>query len=335
MKPVHMALLVAGAAIAGGVAVRMTEMTIAPPPAPSIAAVKPGGTVSPPAPSGRQPKETPATDQVGAETAPAPVYEPGDKPKPFRAAAPTRPVPPMRAAEPKREPAREVARAVPYQAPLPIAPENDPKPEPGPAPVAAPERMPEPPPAPVQEAMAPAVVPEARRVNLQSGATIVVRLDQALSSDHAAVGDTFQASLSEPLIVDGLVIAERGARVSGRITDHSRAGRFSGTSLLQLSLTAVQTSDGQKVAITTEPWVKKADAPTGQQAAKIGGGAALGAIIGAIAGGGTGAAIGAGLGGGVGAGAAAASQPKPVTIPSETVIRFRLANRVEITERRL
>jgi hypothetical protein len=69
-------------------------------------------------------------------------------------------------------------------------------------------------------------------------------------------------------------------------------------------------------------------------AAKIGGGAALGAIIGAIAGGGKGAAIGAGVGGAAGTGAVVGTRGKAAELPSETKISFRLNNAVTITEKR-
>jgi hypothetical protein len=112
-----------------------------------------------------------------------------------------------------------------------------------------------------------------------------------------------------------------------------RAGRVSGTSSIELTLSSITTSDGQKIAVSTGPWAKSGDVTHGQDAATIGGGAALGAIIGAIAGGGKGAAIGAGVGAGAGAGTVAATRGKPVSVPSETVIRFRLASTVTITER--
>jgi len=164
---------------------------------------------------------------------------------------------------------------------------------------------------------------------------VVVRLDQALSSDRLSPGDTFQASLAEPLVAEGFIITERGARVSGRVIETKQAGRLQGTAELQLALSTLQTADGQKIAISTQPWMKQGDSSRNQEVAKIGGGAALGAIIGAIAGGGKGAAIGAGVGGAAGTGAAAATRGKAAIIPSETVIRFRLNSRVSITERRL
>jgi hypothetical protein len=155
---------------------------------------------------------------------------------------------------------------------------------------------------------------------------IPVRLDESLSTERNVAGDVFQASLAEPLVVDNLVIAERGARVTGRILDAQKSGR------LGLALSTVATSDGQRVLISTEPWTKQVDASAGEDAAKVGGGAALGAIIGAIAGGGKGAAIGAGIGGGAGTVAAVATHGKPVNLPSETVIRFRLSQRITVTE---
>jgi hypothetical protein len=82
--------------------------------------------------------------------------------------------------------------------------------------------------------------------------TVPVRIDEALSSRGARPGDNFQASLVVPLIVDRLVIAERGARASGRIVE-SEPG------LLTLALAAVFTSDGQRVGVLTDPWTRQTE----------------------------------------------------------------------------
>jgi hypothetical protein len=63
-----------------------------------------------------------------------------------------------------------------------------------------------------------------------------------------------------------------------------------------------------------------------------GGGAALGGIIGALAGGGKGAAIGALSGAGAGTATQSLTRGKAVTIPSETVMSFRLEAPVRIRE---
>lgn len=217
-----------------------------------------------------------------------------------------------------------------------VAPAPDPQSTPVTAEVAASEpasattgveqKLPDPAPQPAPD--------PARHVTLRIGMTFRVRLNQSLSTERDFAGDTFRASLAEPFVVDGLVIAERGARVTGRIVESRRAGRLNGTSAIRLALTTLYTSDGQRVAISTDPWSKQGDSSAGADAAKIGGGAALGAIIGALAGGGTGAVIGAGVGGGAGMGLIAATRGKPASVPSETVIPFRLASGMTITEQR-
>jgi hypothetical protein len=148
------------------------------------------------------------------------------------------------------------------------------------------------------------------------------------------VGDGFTATLDQPLVVDGLVIAERGARLEGRVVQSERAGRVKGVSDLAIELTQLTTSDGQRVRIETESFVKHGQTSKKEDAAKIGGGAALGAIIGAIAGGGKGAAIGTAVGGAAGTGTVVGTRGKAVSIDPETRISFRLRNSVTITERR-
>jgi hypothetical protein len=161
-----------------------------------------------------------------------------------------------------------------------------------------------------------------------------VRLIETVSSDRNHSGDTFTATLAEPLVVDGFVIAEKGARAEGRIVESQQAGKVKGLASIALELTRLDTSDGQHVQISTDSFTKIGPESKKEDAAKIGGGAALGAIIGAIAGGGKGAAIGAGAGGAAGTGAVVLTRGKPAVLPSETKISFRLNNPVTLTERR-
>ena len=62
----------------------------------------------------------------------------------------------------------------------------------------------------------------------------------------------------------------------------------------------------------------------------IGGGALLGTIIGAVTGGGKGAAIGAAVGAAAGAGAQIVTKGRSVYLPSESVVTFRLARRLNV-----
>jgi hypothetical protein len=146
-------------------------------------------------------------------------------------------------------------------------------------------------------------------------------------------GDLFTATLDKELAVDGFVIAERGARVEGRVVSSDRGGKVRGVASLSVEITRLHLSDGQTIALPTDSFERHAQESHTADAEKIGAGAAIGAVIGAIAGGGKGAAIGAGAGGAAGAGTVLATRGRAVALPSETRISFRLREPVTITER--
>jgi hypothetical protein len=168
---------------------------------------------------------------------------------------------------------------------------------------------------------------------LQAGTSISIRLGETISTDHNFSGDTFRASLDRPIIQDGFIIAEKGSKVLGKIASLDKGGKFEGGSNLQLSLTEINTTDGQRVHVQTSFVNRKGPSSDGSEVAKVGGGAVLGALIGGLAGGGKGAAIGAGAGGAIGAGAVMAGKGRPAVIKNETPLTFQLAAPTTITER--
>lgn len=172
----------------------------------------------------------------------------------------------------------------------------------------------------------------ASTVTLPAGTVLNVRLNQALSSETNENGDAFQAVLVEPLVADGFVIAERGSRVDGKVSDAIRAGKVKGLSRLAVRLTTVHTSDRQRVTILTDDFVREGVSSKTSDAAKVGVGAGIGAALGAIFGGGKGAAIGAAAGGAAGGGTVLMTRGKPVELGVETRIPFRLKEAVTITE---
>ncbi len=178
----------------------------------------------------------------------------------------------------------------------------------------------------------PPAAPQPHTVTLTAGTSLVVRLGETLSTDHNYNGDTFRATLDRPVVLDGFIIAEKGSKVLGKIVGVDKAGKFEGTSNLQLALTEINTTDGQRVRVQTSFVNRKGASGNGSEIAKVGGGAALGAIIGAVAGGGKGAAIGAGTGGAIGAGAVMLGKGRPAVIPSETQLTFQLSTPTTITE---
>jgi hypothetical protein len=158
-------------------------------------------------------------------------------------------------------------------------------------------------------------------------------VNEKLSTDTNSAGDAFRGTLETPLIMNGAIIADRGSRVLGKVVDAQKAGKIKGVSDLQLALTEINTTDGQRVEIQTATLDKQGQSGKAKDAAKVGGGAALGAIIGAIAGGGKGAAVGSGVGGAAGAGDVLLTRGKSVVIPAETRLSFQLSAAVTVTER--
>ncbi len=177
----------------------------------------------------------------------------------------------------------------------------------------------------------PARTPEI--VTVPAGTSISVRINSTINSEKNIAGDSFSATLDAPLMVNDIVLAEKGAKVEGKVVEVDRSGRVKGTARLLLALTRVQLSDGQKVDLTTDSWERVAESSAKSDAAKVGIGAALGAAIGAITGGGKGAAVGAASGAGAGTGVVLATRGKAAQIDVETRIPFRLSNALTVTEK--
>jgi hypothetical protein len=187
-------------------------------------------------------------------------------------------------------------------------------------------------PLPAAQAAQPSQPRQPQTVTIAAGTNLTVRLGEAISTKDKVAGDSFRGTLEQPVVMNGFVIADKGSPVTGRVVSAQRGGHLSGSSGMSLQVTEINTTDRQTVRVQTSPWEKKGESNTAGNVAKIGGGAAVGAIIGAIAGGGKGAAIGAAGGGAAGTGVAAATGGKPTVVPIETLITFRLAAPVTITE---
>ena len=177
---------------------------------------------------------------------------------------------------------------------------------------------------------APAPPPAPRAlVELPAGTNLVVRMIDGVDSDVNHVGQTFAASMDQPVTMGGETIIPRGADVVIKLVDAKQSGKLTGASVLTLDLMSVKVN-GKLVDIDTQSVSRESDS-RGQRTAKVaGGGAAVGAIIGAIAGGGKGAVIGGGAGAAAGAGAEAVTQGQRVKVPSETRLTFVLDTSVRI-----
>jgi hypothetical protein len=172
------------------------------------------------------------------------------------------------------------------------------------------------------------------RLTIPSGKFINVRVDQPLSSDRNQQGDYFSATLMDPIVVDGIVVAQRGQRVSGRVVEVDKGGRVSGVAKLGLQITELTAVDGQQLPVQTQFISRNARSTVGRDAGVVAGTTALGAAIGAAAGWGTGAAIGAGAGAAAGLAGVLLSRGAPAVVFPETPLTFRIQQAVNVNTER-
>ena len=185
-------------------------------------------------------------------------------------------------------------------------------------------------PASREAAPPPAPAPKVRTVVIDAGTKLRVRTIDRLSTKTARAGQTFAATLAEPLVIDGVAVATKGAAVTGVVSESDPGGRVKGRATIAVRLTRLQLSDGNEVDIQSGVVVYRARGTKKRDATRIGIGSGIGAAIGAIAGGGQGAAIGAAAGGGAGTGVVMATRGDPAVIASESVLTFQLRTPLEV-----
>jgi len=159
-------------------------------------------------------------------------------------------------------------------------------------------------------------------VVIPAGKQLSVRLLEAISSKTASSGQSFEAELSAPVVVNGRTVLPGGSAVRGRVASAKPSGRLTDPGFLQLTLAAVRTPGGRWVEIRTTSVSAKGESHKKRNVALIGGGSGVGAVIGAIAGGGKGAAIGAASGAAAGTAGAYATGKRDVSFSAERKLSF-------------
>jgi hypothetical protein len=158
---------------------------------------------------------------------------------------------------------------------------------------------------------------------IPAGTSVVVRLQQSLSSASAAPGERFEAVLDQPLLADNQVIAPAGTPVTGHVVVARRSGRLHHPGEIGLTLDSV-TLGQQKIPVATSDVVARGGSHKKRNLGWIGGGTGGGALIGALAGGGKGALIGGGIGAAAGTTTALLTGKKDVGFGVERRLTFRL-----------
>jgi hypothetical protein len=167
------------------------------------------------------------------------------------------------------------------------------------------------------------------RITVPAGTRILIRTIDSIDSSQQKAGYRFTASLETNLQSDNMVVAPRGTRIYGVLSSASSAGRMKGNSELGLELTDI-VINGTSYPLMTSSYEIEGKGEGGNTAKKVIGGAGLGALIGGIAGGGKGAGIGALIGGGAGTAVASSKKGQQLSIPSESLLEFRLAQPVDL-----
>jgi hypothetical protein len=169
----------------------------------------------------------------------------------------------------------------------------------------------------------------ARGVEIPAGTTITVRLIDPVDSRTDRLGQTYRASLDEPVMMNGDVIVPRGVDAVAKLVAAKQSGKMSGSTEMTIALDSI-TVDGRTIPVTTGEVTRASGSRAKKAGLMTGGVAAAGAIIGGLAGGGKGAAIGAVSGAGAGAAGSVLMKGEQVSIPSESRLTFSLDQSIRL-----
>ncbi len=164
-----------------------------------------------------------------------------------------------------------------------------------------------------------------------TGTPLAVQLDSAVSSKTAKAGETFTATVANPVVVQGETLIPRGAKVTGKVTQVKAAGKIKGAAQMGLKLTAI-TIRGQSYKVSSNEIAQTSKGKGKRTAVMGGGGAALGGTVGGLAGGGKGAVVGLLAGGAAGTAGSAFTGDANITLPAESVLSFRLSQPLDLSE---
>jgi hypothetical protein len=221
--------------------------------------------------------------------------------------------PPQNAEQPASQPAAAPTSPAPgTAASTPATPNATPA-----APANHPRPAPPPPPQPVT-------------YTIPAGTRVTVRLAQAIASNTAHEGDSFDATVTSPIVVNGKTLVATGSPASGTVTAANSRGKFKGAAVLSLRLASLRVG-GTPTSIDSNTWSRTISGKGKRTAIFAGGGAGAGALIGGLAGGGKGALIGGLVGGGGGTAAGAYTGNKQIIVGAESPLTFTLQNSVSVT----
>ena len=207
------------------------------------------------------------------------------------------------------------------------------------------ETTPPPPPSapPSRRPPASSGTPPAARttVRIPTGTSVDLVMVTTHNTKTANIGDPIQAKLSGPLVIDGKVVAEEGAEVTGTITDVKRASRSKGEddrASLKFDFTRIQTVAGSKslnaTVTSSEGKSLEAEGTGTRDKLIIGGSTVAGAVIGKVAGKSTKSTILGAVGGAVvGTGIVMAAKGHELEVPAGSKVVLRTEDPISVVVR--
>jgi hypothetical protein len=163
-------------------------------------------------------------------------------------------------------------------------------------------------------------------VTIPAGTHLPIVLDDTVGSDISRPEQPVHAHLSRAVTVRGRTVLRSGSRLTGVVTDATRAAKVKGRAHVAVRFTTVAPSgDDTRYALRAATVGRMAPATKKADAIKIGAPAAGGAIIGGLLGGKKGALIGTAVGAGGGTAVVVTTRGKEVRLRKGTALSLRLA----------
>ena len=108
-----------------------------------------------------------------------------------------------------------------------------------------------------------------QQVTMKAGTYVTVRINEMLASNKSKAGDSFSGTLAQPIIADGVVVAQRGQATYGRV---AQADKVKGDSHLGVELTGITLADGEQASVHSVLISRQGGmTPPGQQPGSIAG----------------------------------------------------------------
>ena len=166
---------------------------------------------------------------------------------------------------------------------------------------------------------------------LPAGTRITLSMDAEVSSKFSSVDDTFTSRVSKAIVVDDVVVLERGTVIEGRVTEVSSASYGGKNGRMQVHFETIYLGSERKRTIDGLLADElEAGSIRSFSLISILGGTAAGAVIGTATGKENGALTGAGIGAGAGSAVALIRKGKDVSIGTDETFEIVLKSEVTL-----